>query len=217
MVNYIANCKLADDWRYGKAPYSRANPPPVVRFPLFLLFVGSRLYDGRLLISRFFLAEPPSSTDGRGSRDRTPVRPRPHGGRHRRPGFGGGRHGRRRRGGQCRARRLKVHRELRGLAGRIRSRSCPASPAGGRPSGRGLVHRTGCRWWRTEAPGRFTPLRQSAEEVQSLHRGDQARRRGRESGLLPLGGEAASGGLSVSRRLPGRMLFIILFLFEYSS
>ena len=71
--------------------------------------------------------------------------------------------------------------------------------------------------WRTEAPGRFRPLRQLAEEVQSLHRGDQARRGGRESGPLPQGGEAASGGLSVSRQLPYRMLFIILFLFEHSS
>ena len=63
VVNYISNCKLAEDWRYGKVPYSRANPPPVVRFLLFLLFVGSRLYDGWLLICRFFLAEPPSPAD----------------------------------------------------------------------------------------------------------------------------------------------------------
>ena len=32
MVNYIANCKLTEDWQYGKAPYSRANPPPLVNF-----------------------------------------------------------------------------------------------------------------------------------------------------------------------------------------
>ena len=32
MVNYIANCKLTEDWQYGKAPYSRANPPPTVSF-----------------------------------------------------------------------------------------------------------------------------------------------------------------------------------------
>ena len=38
MVNYIANCKLGGDWQYGKAPYSRANPPPVVSFSLYLLF-----------------------------------------------------------------------------------------------------------------------------------------------------------------------------------
>ena len=38
MVNYIANCKLAGDWQYGKAPYSRANPPPVVSFSLYILF-----------------------------------------------------------------------------------------------------------------------------------------------------------------------------------
>ena len=30
MVNYIFNCKLTEEWQYGKEPYSRANPPPVV-------------------------------------------------------------------------------------------------------------------------------------------------------------------------------------------
>ena len=54
MVNYISNCKLAGDWQYGKAPYSRANPPPVVSFSLYLLSVVGRLHDGRLLTSRFF-------------------------------------------------------------------------------------------------------------------------------------------------------------------
>ena len=54
MVNYIANCKLAGDWQYGKAPYSRANPPPAVSFSLYLLFVIGRLHDGRPLTSRFF-------------------------------------------------------------------------------------------------------------------------------------------------------------------
>ena len=28
MVNYIANCKLTEEWQYGKEPYSRANPHP---------------------------------------------------------------------------------------------------------------------------------------------------------------------------------------------
>ena len=37
MVNYIANCKLTEEWRYGKEPYSRANPPPVVSLSSFLL------------------------------------------------------------------------------------------------------------------------------------------------------------------------------------
>ena len=54
MVNYIANCNLAGDWQYGKVPYSRANPPPVVSFFLYLLFAVSRLRDGQLLTSRFF-------------------------------------------------------------------------------------------------------------------------------------------------------------------
>ena len=37
MVNYLANCKLTDEWQFGKEPYSRANPLPLVNF-LFLLF-----------------------------------------------------------------------------------------------------------------------------------------------------------------------------------
>ena len=39
MVNYISNCKLAEDWRYGKEPYSRANPPPAVSFFFFSSFL----------------------------------------------------------------------------------------------------------------------------------------------------------------------------------
>ena len=54
MVNYIANCKLTEEWQYGKVPYSRANPSPVVSFSLCLLFVVGRLHDGRLLTSRLF-------------------------------------------------------------------------------------------------------------------------------------------------------------------
>ena len=50
MVNYISNCKLAEDWRYGKEPYSRANPPPAVSFS-FLSSFGSRPHDSRPLIS----------------------------------------------------------------------------------------------------------------------------------------------------------------------
>ena len=30
MVNYIAHCKYEEDWQFGKEPYSRVNPPPVV-------------------------------------------------------------------------------------------------------------------------------------------------------------------------------------------
>ena len=41
MVNYIVNCKLTEDWRYGKEPYSHADPPPMVSFPSFLLFLWS--------------------------------------------------------------------------------------------------------------------------------------------------------------------------------
>ena len=30
MVNHIANCELGEDCQFGKEPYLRANPPPVV-------------------------------------------------------------------------------------------------------------------------------------------------------------------------------------------
>ena len=55
MVNYISNFKLAEDWRYGKEPYSRANPPPVVSFSFFSS-VGSRPHDSQPLISLFALS-----------------------------------------------------------------------------------------------------------------------------------------------------------------
>ena len=42
MVNYISNCKLTKEWWYGKGPYSRADPPPMVSFSsLLLLSPGS--------------------------------------------------------------------------------------------------------------------------------------------------------------------------------
>ena len=44
MVNHIANCELVADWQFGKEPYSRANPPPVVsRISLLLCLLYSRL------------------------------------------------------------------------------------------------------------------------------------------------------------------------------
>ena len=48
MVNHIANCELGEDWQFGKEPYSRANPPPVVsRISLLLCLLYSQI---RLLI-----------------------------------------------------------------------------------------------------------------------------------------------------------------------
>ena len=38
MVNYLSDSKLLEDWRFGKEPYSRANPPPTVSCPFFLSF-----------------------------------------------------------------------------------------------------------------------------------------------------------------------------------
>ena len=48
MVNHIANYEFGEDWQFGKEPYSRANPPPVVsRISLLLCLLYSRI---RLLI-----------------------------------------------------------------------------------------------------------------------------------------------------------------------
>ena len=30
MVNYLASCDLKEEWQFGKEPYSRAAPPPLV-------------------------------------------------------------------------------------------------------------------------------------------------------------------------------------------
>ena len=38
MVNYLANCKLSEEWQFGKEPYSRANPPPTVCSPCLFFF-----------------------------------------------------------------------------------------------------------------------------------------------------------------------------------
>ena len=44
MVNYIAHCKFEEDWQFGKEPYSRDNPPPVVsRVPLLFCLLCGRL------------------------------------------------------------------------------------------------------------------------------------------------------------------------------
>ena len=40
MVNYISNCKLTEEWQYGKEPYSRANPLPTVSFSSVLIFLS---------------------------------------------------------------------------------------------------------------------------------------------------------------------------------
>ena len=39
MLNETANLKLTPDWRFGKPPYSRTNPPPAVSSRFFSLFV----------------------------------------------------------------------------------------------------------------------------------------------------------------------------------
>ena len=44
LVNHIAHCEFEEGWQFGKEPYSRGNPPPVVS-RVTLLF---RLLCGRL-------------------------------------------------------------------------------------------------------------------------------------------------------------------------
>ena len=43
MVNYLANCKLTEEWQFGKEPYSRAIPPPTVRSPCLFFFLFALL------------------------------------------------------------------------------------------------------------------------------------------------------------------------------
>ena len=94
MVNYLANCKLSAEWRFGKEPYSRAHPPPTVcsLFP-FLLLVLSPSSFWPTLTSRLVSTEPSSSACRRVGRG-APIRPRPDGARSGGPRLGGGRYGR---------------------------------------------------------------------------------------------------------------------------
>ena len=39
MMNYLSDSRLPEDWRFGKEPYSRANPPPMVSRLSFLKIV----------------------------------------------------------------------------------------------------------------------------------------------------------------------------------
>ena len=67
MVNYIANCKLTEDWQYGKAPYSRAYPPPMVNLISFFLcpiFFSGRLLTSRLVFNQNPLLHPSAGTTG---------------------------------------------------------------------------------------------------------------------------------------------------------
>ena len=77
MVNYLANCKLSAEWRFGKEPYSRAHPSPAVcsLFP-FLLSVLSPSSFWPTLTSRLVSTEPSSSACMRVGRG-APIRPRP--------------------------------------------------------------------------------------------------------------------------------------------
>ena len=61
MVNYLSDNRLLEDWRFGKEPYSRANPPPVVS-RLSFLSLDCLLLAEFCLTSRLCLESPSSST-----------------------------------------------------------------------------------------------------------------------------------------------------------
>ena len=60
MVNYLSDSKLLEDWRFGKEPYSRANPPPVVSYLSFLSL--DCLLSCRVCFDQSALVRIPSST-----------------------------------------------------------------------------------------------------------------------------------------------------------
>ena len=79
MVNYLVNCKLSAEWRFGKEPYSRAHPPPTVcfLFPfLFLVLLPNSFWPS--LTSRHALAELSPLTCSRVGGG-APIPPRPGG------------------------------------------------------------------------------------------------------------------------------------------
>ena len=64
MVNYLSDCKLLEDWRFGKEPYSRANPPPVVSCLFFLsldcLLLAEFCFDQLALVRIPFFTHQPA-------------------------------------------------------------------------------------------------------------------------------------------------------------
>ena len=85
MVNYLSDSRLLEDWRFGKEPYSRANPPPVVSrlFSLSLdcLLLAEFCFDQSALVRiPFFIHQPAprgrpvsSSPLGRIATSTTPI------------------------------------------------------------------------------------------------------------------------------------------------
>ena len=85
MVNYLSDSRLLEDWRFGKEPYSRANPPPVVSHLSFLsldclLLVGFCSDQSALVRIPFFTHQPAPrgrpvslSPTGRRATSTTPI------------------------------------------------------------------------------------------------------------------------------------------------
>ena len=85
MVNYLSDSRLPEDWRFGKEPYSRANPPPVVSRLSFLsldcLLLAEFCSDQSALVRIPFFTHQPaprgrpvsSSPTGRSATSTTPI------------------------------------------------------------------------------------------------------------------------------------------------
>ena len=85
MVNYLSDSKLLEDWRFGKEPYSRANPPPVVSrlsfLSLYCLLLAEFCFDQSALVRIPFFTHQPaprgrpvsSSSNGRRATLTTPI------------------------------------------------------------------------------------------------------------------------------------------------
>ena len=70
MVNYLASCDLREEWQFGKEPYSRATPPPLVSRFLFIFLFDFFVAESVLsdLTSRLWSEPPPpASSQHRGA------------------------------------------------------------------------------------------------------------------------------------------------------
>ena len=163
MLNYLANCELTEEGPFGKEPYSRADPPPMVGYLSFfsIFFVAEFCLSN--LTNRPLNRAPSSSRPAAGTAG--PERQfLPDGAKSVMddPDLGaaaleddteGG-------GGEAGGSRLGASLEdwPDDDAGEVAPR--PAPPARARPTRRELICRAGCPRWREETQGRAEPVRQ---------------------------------------------------------
>ena len=66
MVNYLASCDLNEEWQFGKEPYSRAAPPPLVSRFLFLFLSDFFIAESVLSdLTSWLWSEPPPAASSR--------------------------------------------------------------------------------------------------------------------------------------------------------